>query len=83
MESIRLETIPDTILQALDYHYSPLSYLQKEVSQFIDITDELGLAIEPKDNGQPITDSNDEKVRKKLEHVAKKKVRYNNLHTPV
>lgn len=51
--------------------------------QFVDITNKPELAIELEDNGQQIIDFEDEKVRKKLEHTAKRKIRRHNLGTPM
>ena len=78
-ESVSLETIPDTTLQALGFHYSPLGYSEKKAPLFVDVTDKPKIAIEPKDNGQPITDSEDEKIKKKVERVAEKKTWRDNL----
>lgn len=81
INSISLDTILNNILQTLDFYHFPLDYLEKRVLQFVDVTDKLELAIELKDNSQPITNSKDEKTRKKLEHAAKKKAWCNNLYT--
>ena len=56
-----------------------MSYLEEGTPWFVDITDKLELAIEPEDDGQPITDSEDEKVRKRLKRATKRKSRRNNL----
>lgn len=45
--SVSLDTISENILQALGFHISSLSYLEKETSQFVDITNEPKLAIDP------------------------------------
>lgn len=50
-DSINSETISEGILQALDFHYSPLDYLKERVLWFVDVTDKLELAIKPKNNG--------------------------------
>ena len=63
-DSVSSDTIPDNTLQALDFHFSPLEYLEEGASWFVDITDNPYLTIEPVDNGQPITDSKDRRVRK-------------------
>lgn len=83
MDSVSLDIIPDNILQALDFHLSLLSYLKERALRFVDVTDNLDLKIEPIDNSQPITDSEDEKVRKLNKCVAKRKTQLNNLCTPV
>lgn len=62
-DSISLDTIPDDILQALDFYLSPLGYFTKRGLWFVDVTDNPDLMIEPKNNAQPITDSKDEKMR--------------------
>ena len=82
-DSVSSETTPDATLQALNFHHSPLGYLEERAARFVDVTDKPKLVIEPEDNGQPITDSKDEKVRKELERTAKKKARRNNLYTLV
>ena len=74
-----METIPDATLQALGFHHSPLSYLEEEIPRFVDVIDKSELVIKLEDNGQLITDSENEKVRKRLECVAKRKARRNNL----
>lgn len=40
---------------------------------FVDFTDKTKLAIEFKNNNQPITDFENEKARKKLKRIAKRK----------
>lgn len=79
-DNISSDTIPNNILQALSFHFSPLAYLKKRVLQFVDITNNTDLTIEPVDNGQPITDSKDEKVRKQNKRAVKRKTQLNNLH---
>ena len=78
-DSVSSKTKSDAILRALGFHHSTLDYLKKGTPWFVDITDKSELAIELKDNAQPITDSEDKKMRKKLERTAKKKARRNNL----
>ncbi len=79
-DSVRLETILDTTLQALGFHYSPLGYLEEGAPRFVDVTDKRELAIkEPESDVQPITDSEDEKARKVSECAAKRKARCDNL----
>ena len=72
-ESVSKEIISNASLQALGFHHSLLGYLEKRVPRFVDITDNPALVIEPKDDNQSIMDSKDEKARKELEHVVKKK----------
>ena len=74
-----METIPDATLQALDFHHSPLDYFEEGAPRVVDVTDKPELTIELEDNSQPITDSEDEKVRKSLECAAKKKTQRNNF----
>ena len=50
-----------------------LGYLEEGPLWFIDFTKKLELTIEFQDNNQPITNSEDEKARKKLEYIVKKK----------
>ena len=78
-----MDKILDNILRALDFHFSPLSYLEERELRFVDVTDNQDLIIEPVDNGQPITDSEDEKMRKQNKRAAKKKARLDNLRAPV
>ena len=78
-----METIPNATIRALSFHHSLLSCLEEGALQFIDVTDKLELTIEPKNNGQPITDSKDQKVRKRLERAAKRKARHDNFHAPM
>lgn len=61
------------------FHHSPIGYLEGGAPRFVDVTDELELAIELEDNNQAIIDSQDEKARKRLEHAGKKKVQRNDL----
>lgn len=82
-DSISSEIIPDITLWALGFYYSPLSYLEERASQFIDVTDKSELTIKLEDNSQPITDFKDEKARKGLENVAKRKTWYDNLYAPL
>ena len=60
-----------------------MGYLKEEGPWFVDVIDERELAIQPEDKDQPITDTEDEKARKRLEHAAKKKAWRNNLCIPV
>lgn len=80
-DSVSSDTILNGIFQALGFHLSPLVYLEEGLPRFVNVTEEPKLAIEPKDNDRPITDSKDEKARKELEHIAKRKPRRDNLHT--
>lgn len=82
---INLDTILNDILQALGFHLSPLDYCKKRVPQFVNITDKPKLVIKPKpiDNGQPITDSKNQKVWKRLECAIKNKAQYDNPQTSV
>lgn len=82
-DSVSLNTIPDVTLQALGFHFSPLGYFEEGALRFVDVTDDLDLTIELVDNGQPITNSKDEKVRKQNKCVAERKARLDNLHAPV
>lgn len=59
-----LDTIPDGILQALSFYFTLLNYLKEKTLRFIYITDNLDLMIKPVDNGQPIINSKDKKVKK-------------------
>lgn len=74
-DSFSSDTIPDNILQALRFHLSFLGYLEKEAPLFVDVTEEPELTIEPEPmaDDQPITDSEDEKVKKGLERITKRK----------
>ena len=67
----------------MGFYHSLLGYLEEGTLRFVNVTNKLELAIGPEDNGQPITNSKDEKVRKKLECVAKRKTQRNNLYTPM
>lgn len=51
--------------------------------QFLHVIDQPELAIEPEDENQPITDSEDKIVRKELECAAKKKIQRDILCVPV
>ena len=62
--SVSSDTIPDNIFQTLNFHLSLVGYLEERASRFVDVTDDPDLTIEPVDNGQPITDFEDKKVRK-------------------
>ena len=72
-DSVSSETIPNATLKALGFYHSPLVYLEERTPQFVNVTDKPKLAIEPEDNGHPITDSEDEKMRKRLKCIVKKK----------
>lgn len=74
-----METIPDATLQALGFYHSSLGYLEEGVLWFVDVIEKLELAIEPEDEGYPITDSKDEKARKELERATKRKSQHDNL----
>ena len=78
-DSVNSKTIPDATLQALAFYHSPLKYFEEKAPRFVDVTDKLELAIEPKVDNQPITDFKNEKVRKGLKRAAKRKARRNNL----
>ena len=82
-DSVSSKTILDATLQALGFHYSPLGYLEEGTPQFVDVTDKPEFAIEPENDGQPITDSEDEKIRKGLERAAKRKAQRDNLYVLV
>lgn len=58
------DTIPEDILQVLDFHFWPLRYLEEGALRFDDVFDNPNLTIKPVDNGQPIIDFEDEKVKK-------------------
>lgn len=49
-DNVSLDTISDGTLQALDFHFSPLGYLEKRGPRFIDVTDKSELVIELEDN---------------------------------
>ena len=57
-------TIPDNTLQALEFYFFSLDYLEEGALQFVDVINNLDLIIELVKNGQPITDSKNEKVKK-------------------
>ena len=78
-----METISDATLRALNFYHFLLDYLEKGAPWFVDVTDEPELAIEPEDDGQPITDSEDEKMRKGLKRTAKRKAWRNNLYASI
>lgn len=78
-----MEIIPNATLRALGFHHFLFVYLEEKTSQFVDVTDKPELAIEPKVDGQPIIDSEDEKAKKELERVAKRKAQRNNLCVPI
>ena len=67
----------------MDFYFSPLDYLEEGALRFVDITNNPDLTIEPMDNGQPITDSEDEKVRKQNKRTARRKTELNNLRAAV
>lgn len=73
-----MDTIPDDILQTLDFHLFPLIYFEERVLRFIDVTDNPELTIEPVDNNQPIMDSEDEKLKKQNKRAAKRKAQLDN-----
>lgn len=58
-------------------------YLEEGAPRFVNVTNNLDLTIELVVNGQPITDSKNEKVEKQNKHAASQKMRLDNLHTPV
>lgn len=82
-DSVNSDIIPDNTLQALVFHLFPLAYLEKGALWFVDVIDKPELAIEPKDDGQPITNSEDEKARKELERTAKRKIWCNDFRAPM
>ena len=75
--------MPSGILQALYFYCSSWGYHEEETPQFLYVTDNSDLTMEPMDNGQPITDFEDEKVRKKNEWVAKTKTQPEDLWVSV
>ena len=79
IDSVSLETILDNILRAHSFNRFSLDYLKKGAPRFVDSTNEPKLVIEPEDNNQPITNSEDEKARKWLNWAAKRKAQCNNL----
>ena len=72
-DNVSSDTIPNNTFRALNFHLSLLSYLEEKASRFVDVTDNPHLTIKQVNNGHPITDSKDEKVRKQNERVAKRK----------
>ena len=72
-DSVSLKTISDATLRALGFHNFPLSYLEEGPPWFVNTTDKPELAIKPKDNNQPITNSEDEKARKRYNAQLRKK----------
>lgn len=78
-----MNTLLDNTFQALDFHLSPLGYFKERVPRFVNVNDNRDLMIEPVDNGQVITDSEDEKMRKQNKHTDKKKTQLDNLRAPV
>lgn len=77
-DSVSLETIPDTILQALSFYHFPLGYFEKKTLWLVDNMVKPELVIKLMDNYESIIDFKDEKVRKRLEHAVKKKIQCNN-----
>lgn len=63
-DSVSSDTIPDNNLQALCFHFFSLGYFDQKVLSFVDVTDNPDLTIKPVENGQSITNSEDEKVKK-------------------
>ena len=63
-DSVSSDTIPDNTLQALNFQLSPLGYHEEGALRFVNVIDGLELTIGAVDNGQPITDSKDEMVKK-------------------
>lgn len=49
-DSVSSDTISDSILQALNFYFFFLGYLEEKTLQFVDIIDNLNLPIEPIDN---------------------------------
>lgn len=68
------DIILDGTLQALGFHFFPLGYFKKRLSQFINVTKNLDLTIEQVENGQLITNTEDEKLKKQNERVTKRKM---------
>ena len=54
-DSVSLNSISDNTLQALDFHFFLLGYLEEGVLRFVNITNNLDLTIELVNNGQSIT----------------------------
>lgn len=82
-DSVNLDIIPDNILQALNFHFSSLGYLEEKVFWFVNITNNSDLTIELVDNSQPIINFKNEKVRKQNKCIAKKKAQLDNLFAPI
>lgn len=82
-DRVRPDTIPDGIFQALGLHFSPFGYFEERLQWFVDITHKLELVIKLENNDQLIMDSEDEKARKELKRVIKKKVGCNNLRASI
>lgn len=74
-----MNTIQDNTLKALGFHISSLGYLEEREPRFVDVTDKPDFIIETVDNSQPITDFENEKVRKQNKRVAKRKRQLDNL----
>lgn len=79
-DNVSSDTIPDSILQVLSIHLSLLGYFEERTPRFVNITENPNLTTKPIDNGQPIIDSEDEKIRKQNKRVAKRKAQLNNLY---
>lgn len=84
-ESFNTADLADETLRALGFHISVTGYLEKRSPRFTDVTDlemtaKLAVVNKP---GQVVTDSEEEVVKKKNEHTAKKKERLPKLHTLV
>lgn len=81
---VSLGRILDVILQVLNFHYSPLGYLEERALRFVNVIDKKNLTIEKlEDNSRPIMDSKDKKAKIILEYAAKRKVRHNNLYASI
>lgn len=84
-ESFSTDDWADETLQALGFHISVTGYLEKRSPRFTNVTDlemiaELAVMNKP---GQVVTDAEEEVVKKKNEHAAKKKERLPKLHALV
>lgn len=78
-DSISLDIILDNTLQALNFYLFFLDYLEERAPRVVEIIDNLDLTIELVNNGQQITDSENEKMKKKNKCAAKRKAQLDNL----
>ena len=84
-DSFSTDNIADKTLQALGFHISAIGYLEKGFPRFTDIT-ELELNTEPavvNNLSQIVTNFEEEVVKKKNKHVAKRKERLTKLYAPI